>query len=294
MSHSKAFIPKLWFTDFDGTIKPLNGDISREDFVALDAIGANGSLRVVATGRSIRTFERDWQKDLHIDYLISSAGLAVSKFGKGGHEKILETYSFTQEDSALAVKIAIDLNIGFTFCFPPPKAHAFYYKLPTTFDPPPSFIAMINQSDREPTPWKGEMEFALGQVLLIAEPSLMREKAELFKKAMPWISFVFTTSPYGDGTLWLEVYPPGISKGQSAARLAKSLGISAKDSVALGNDYNDTDLLNWAGTSYISSSGPKDMLNSYKTMPPAGMAPIKYVLNELSPGTYDAYVNSLD
>ncbi|MDR2405361.1 MAG: HAD family hydrolase [Deltaproteobacteria bacterium] len=285
-------MPKLWFTDFDGTLKPLEGQVSREDLIALDAIGAAGCLRVVDTGRSIRTFERDWEKGLHIDYLISSAGLAISKFGKDGHESILESHSFTQEDSLLAVKTAIDLNIGFTFCFPPPMGHAFYYKLPETFETPPSFTAMINQDDREPTPWRGEMEFALGQVLLIAEPSLMRKKAEVFKKAMPWISFVFTSSPYGDGTLWLEVYPPGISKGQAAARLAKHLNISPKDCVALGNDYNDTDLLNWAGTSYISSKGPEDMVKTYRNMPPAGEGPLKYVLDELVPGCYDSYLKS--
>jgi hydroxymethylpyrimidine pyrophosphatase-like HAD family hydrolase len=290
MSSTKLSIPKLWFTDFDGTIKPFNQKVSKEDFIALDAIGAKGGIRVVATGRSIRTFEAEWDKDLHIDYLISSAGLAVSKFGKEGHEKILESHSFTQEDSALAVKTAIDLNIGFCFCFPPPMAHAFYYKYPETFDPPPSFVAMVNQADREPTPWRGELEFALGQVLLIAEPSLLKEKAEAFKKVMPWISFVFTSSPYGDGTLWLEVYPPGISKGQSAQRLAKSLKVDSIDCVALGNDYNDTDLLSWAGISFISSTGPSDMIKSYKNMPPAGSAPVRYVLNELCPGIYDAYV----
>jgi hydroxymethylpyrimidine pyrophosphatase-like HAD family hydrolase len=289
MSFATGKMPGLWFMDFDGTLKPLRGEVSREDLTALRAIGEGGGIRVVATGRSIRTFERDWEPGLEIDYLISSAGLAVSSFSREGHGEILERRSFSKEDAALAVGAAEALGIGLVFCFPPPRTHAFYYRLPKG-EAPPSFSLMIAQSDREPIPWRGETDFPLGQVLLIAEPSLMRQKAAEFREAVPWLSYVFTTSPYDDGTLWLEVYPPGVSKGLAAARLAGRLGLGPADSVALGNDYNDRDLLEWAGAPFLSRTGPVDMLPLFRTMPAAGEAPLRHVLDVMVPGAYDSFL----
>jgi hydroxymethylpyrimidine pyrophosphatase-like HAD family hydrolase len=285
--------PKIWFTDFDGTIKPLDGPVSREDCLALRAIGSFGGIRAVATGRSIRTFERDWTPEIEIDYLISSAGLALSKWGADGQGELLDVRMFEEEDASLVMKTALDMDIGFSFCLPPPRAHAFYYRLPESFDPPGSFLAVLGQSDREPIPWRGETGFPMGQCLLIAKPDLLRQKAELFKRAVPWITSVFPTPPSGDGTLGPEISPPGVSKGQAAERLAKSLGFTRDDAVALGNDYNDTDLLEWAGTSRISSEGPREMLESFKAMPPAGEGPIKSVLQELCPGCYEAYLEKI-
>ncbi|MDR2338565.1 MAG: HAD family hydrolase [Deltaproteobacteria bacterium] len=287
----KANFPKLWLTDFDGTIKPLGEPVAEEDQTALKAIGANGGIRVVDTGRSIRTFEYDWHPGIEIDYLISSAGLAISRFGKNGHEGMLESHSFQEKDAAQAVECAIGLRLGFVFCFPPPRTHAFYYKYPESFDAPSSFRAMVGQEDREPHPWKGERGFPLGQIILIAEPGLMRERAATFKAAMPWLSYAFTSSPYHDGTLWLEVYPPGVSKGDAAKRLAALLGLGPGDAVALGNDYNDLALLDWAGRSYLSSEGPKELQGKYGTTPPAGKGPLRHVLSELCPGCYESYLS---
>ncbi|MDR2199248.1 MAG: HAD hydrolase family protein [Deltaproteobacteria bacterium] len=282
--------PPLWFTDFDGTLKPLAGEVSPEDLVSLKAVGEAGGVRVVATGRSVKTFLRDWSRDFELDYLISSSGLALTRWGKEGEGETLEIRSYRPEDAALAVQCSLELDIGFAFCFPPPLAHSFYYKLPEKTPVPRSFEAMINQSDRAPIPWRGESSFPLGQVLLIAQPELMREKAAVFQKRVPNLSFVFTTSPYEDGSLWLEVYPPEVSKGRAAERLAVSLGFGAEDAVALGNDYNDLDLLRWAGMAYISEKGPADLLPLFRNMPPAGKAPLKFVLDELRPSLYGDYL----
>jgi hydroxymethylpyrimidine pyrophosphatase-like HAD family hydrolase len=289
MSEEHGKTITIWFMDFDGTVKPLGKNVSPEDLDALQAIGEAGGVRAVATGRSIRTFEADWEPGFEIDYLISSAGLALSRWGKGGLVETEEIRSFSPEDAELAVKTAVGLGVGFAFCFPPPRTHAFYYQLPP-FPAPPSFHAMITQADREPHPWKGEAGFGLGQIILIGETGLVREKAEVFKKAMPWLSYAFTRSPYLDGALWLEVYPPGVSKGQAAARLSARLGFSAQEAAALGNDYNDADLLDWAGTSYISAGGPADMLPAHNKMPPAGSAPLKYVLQRELPGVYEDFL----
>jgi hydroxymethylpyrimidine pyrophosphatase-like HAD family hydrolase len=93
------------------------------------------------------------------------------------------------------------------------------------------------------------------------------------------LSTVICSSPYGDGSFWLEIYPPGVSKGQAANMLALSLGLTSDDAVALGNDYNDTDLLSWAGVAYMSIDSPPELKKLYKIMPRAGEGSLEFVLS---------------
>jgi 3-deoxy-D-manno-octulosonate 8-phosphate phosphatase KdsC-like HAD superfamily phosphatase len=67
------------------------------------------------------------------------------------------------------------------------------------------------------------------------------------------------------------------------------LGKDEKDCVALGNDYNDRELLDWAGTSFISSEAPNELISLYHLMPPAGFGPLAFVLDKLQKSIQDAH-----
>lgn len=47
--------------------------------------------------------------------------------------------------------------------------------------------------------------------------------------------------------IFLEVVPPGISKGRALRNLVKSLSISREEVVAIGDSPNDRDMIQWAG-----------------------------------------------
>ena len=47
------------------------------------------------------------------------------------------------------------------------------------------------------------------------------------------------------------------------AAIAKTHGISVADTLAVGNDYNDCDMLDWAGTSYVVSNAPAPLRQQY-------------------------------
>jgi hydroxymethylpyrimidine pyrophosphatase-like HAD family hydrolase len=270
-------IPPLWVMDFDGTLKPLDKPVAGEDLLALKALGASGCVRAIATGRSIRTFERDWDPSIEIDYLISSSGLALSSFGPDGHRSILKNHAFSPEDAKKAIDAAEELGLGFFLSFPPPLAHDFYYRLPPK-NPPSSFMARLGQYHRNARPFEGERGFPMAQVLLMGEPEVMKMAKKRFQEMAPGLSYVSCSSPYGDGSRWLEIYPEGVSKAHAAQALASLLGLSRNDAVALGNDYNDEDLLAWAGLSFVSEESPFELKKLYRNMPPAGKGPLDYAL----------------
>ncbi|MDR2350935.1 MAG: HAD hydrolase family protein, partial [Deltaproteobacteria bacterium] len=215
---------------------------------------------------------------MEIDYLISSSGLGTSSFGPSGHQELLSSASFSDSDARLAIEAATELGLGFFLGFAPPEAHNFFYEFPKAGGAPSCFATRVNHAGTNARPWKGERDFPMAQVLLMAPPDLMPGVRKRFGELAPGLSQVLCTSPYGDGCQWLEVYPEGVSKGRAAERLARSLGLGAGDAVALGNDHNDTDLLAWAGDAFVSSDAPESLKALHENMPRAGEGSLDYVL----------------
>jgi hydroxymethylpyrimidine pyrophosphatase-like HAD family hydrolase len=77
----------------------------------------------------------------------------------------------------------------------------------------------------------------------------MMRKAEAALKAGEWslhCECVRTEYPSRDLSI-LDLLPPGVSKGWALERLATRLGIDRKETMAIGDNWNDVDMLEWAG-----------------------------------------------
>jgi hydroxymethylpyrimidine pyrophosphatase-like HAD family hydrolase len=104
-----------------------------------------------------------------------------------------------------------------------------------------------------------------------------------FERLSPGLSLIYSTSPMGDAALWLEIFPPGVSKGAAASRLAGSLGLSASDCLAIGNDYNDIDLLAWAGSAFLTADAAEALRPLYRPAPPSTAAPLAWLVERMAP-----------
>lgn len=52
------------------------------------------------------------------------------------------------------------------------------------------------------------------------------------------------------GNIWVDFIAPGAHKGSGLVNVAKYLGLSPEDGIAFGDQYNDIEMLETAGTSY--------------------------------------------
>jgi Cof subfamily protein (haloacid dehalogenase superfamily) len=57
----------------------------------------------------------------------------------------------------------------------------------------------------------------------------------------------------------LDFLPPGISKGTALEGLASRLGIGRLEVLALGDNWNDVDMLEWAGQSYLMGNAAREL-----------------------------------
>lgn len=56
------------------------------------------------------------------------------------------------------------------------------------------------------------------------------------------------------GNLWVDFIAPGANKGTGLASLLDYLGLSAKDGISFGDQYNDVEMLQLTGCSYAMSN----------------------------------------
>ena len=94
----------------------------------------------------------------------------------------------------------------------------------------------------------------------------MRE-AEKTLKASQWGSgceCVRTEYPARDLAI-LDVLSPGISKGWALQQLAGRLGVDRKETMAIGDNWNDVEMLEWAGQSVMMGNAARELRAMAKT-----------------------------
>jgi Cof subfamily protein (haloacid dehalogenase superfamily) len=71
----------------------------------------------------------------------------------------------------------------------------------------------------------------------------------------------------------LDLLPPGVSKGWALERLAHQLGIDRKETMAIGDNWNDVEMLDWAGQGILMGNASHELkglakMRGWKQAPP--------------------------
>lgn len=249
-------------------------------------MGEKGWFRVIATGRSLFSFVKAWEPDLELDALIFSSGAATCLWDKFGPGEILSASTFDQAQAISGITAALALGRGFYAYQAPPDSHHFYYH--RTEKVPSGFQLRLNSFQQQSHPWpgleNGGLTAPLSQILIMAPLDEADQVEREFDSLAPGLSIIRSSSPFGDGHLWLEIFPPGISKGRAAAALAERLNLGPDQALAFGNDFNDRDLLKWAGQAFVTEDAPSEMTEDYPTIAPAGQGGLARAIEEVLGG----------
>ncbi len=100
-------------------------------------------------------------------------------------------------------------------------------------------------------------------------------QAEQALKASEWAGAcecIRTEYPARDLSI-LDLLPPGVSKGWALERLAGRLGVDRKETMAIGDNWNDVNMLEWAGQSILMGNAAADLkslakMRGWKQAPP--------------------------
>ena len=83
----------------------------------------------------------------------------------------------------------------------------------------------------------------------------------------------------------LDLLPPGVSKGWALERLAGRLGVDRKQTMAIGDNWNDVDMLEWAGQAVIMGNAAAELrtlakMRGWKQAPPNDQDGVAVVLEK--------------
>jgi len=246
----------LFVTDLDGTL--LRGGETREgDIRALAGLRAMGASTVLATGRSGFSFGRcPAAGRLPVDFLVLSSGACIVDHPGG---ELLLGVSMTGEEAAPAVEELLRLELDFALHEAVPLNHRFLHSLRSGANPDMERRIALYAGHCRPFE-HGVLPDRCTQLVAIVprdpEGTVFRNVLEALGDRF---SVVRTTSPLDGESLWIEIFPAGVCKSQGARWLADRLGASPSRTCAVGNDWNDLDLLDWAALSFVMEGAPEGL-----------------------------------
>ena len=118
------------------------------------------------------------------------------------------------------------------------------------------------------TAWSGAADNLTGfgkatEILCIVDESAGDQVAGELSAVLNQYSVIKATSPLDKSSLWIEVFAKEVSKSKAVSWLSEKIGASQVNVCAVGNDYNDVDMLDWAGQGYLVSNGPESLQSDY-------------------------------
>ena len=250
-------------TDLDGTLA-VSGVIGEDERAAAAELRSAGIPVLVITGRnrlSLLRVEGLW--DVADEVLFSSGAGLLEESGARGVERA----RLKAGELGRILKILDAAGEDYCILDPVPDNHHFTWKIHRPRVENPDFGARMEIY----WPWAKPMPASPGdasQVLVIRPPGEPPD-AELLNALSEWSAF-YASSPLDHRSFWLEIFPKGLNKGTALARRCTEKAIPKERVLILGNDHNDSSMLEWALHGRVVAGAPEQLKSAYPVLPPAG------------------------
>jgi len=246
----------LFVCDFDGTLLRSDRSFSKADLEALKRLDEFGIVRAIATGRSIYSLNTISISELPVDFIIFSSGAGITQHPGG---QIIRKVSLEAHEVSRAIAILRADDLDFMVHRPIPDNHVFGYfeSTPANAD----FKRRIDLYSQFAFPLD-DVSDGFGtatQLLAILPPTGSLQVLETIRKKLPGFKIIQTTSPLDGQSTWIEIFPATVSKGLTVAWLTAEFDIDPGQTLSIGNDYNDLDLLEWTANSFVVENAPDDL-----------------------------------
>jgi hydroxymethylpyrimidine pyrophosphatase-like HAD family hydrolase len=104
------------------------------------------------------------------------------------------------------------------------------------------------------------------QIVAVEPGDVKRSSYTSIAAALDSFTVIRTTSPIDGESTWIEIFPSSVSKSLAAEWLRLEHDIPAQQVLAVGNDYNDLDLLTWAHHRYVVGNAPDELKARFKSV----------------------------
>jgi len=269
---------KMVITDLDGTLAKSDSSICPVDRKTLIKLGEKNVQRVIATGRSLYSAAKVLDDNFPIDYLVFTSGAGIMEWKS---KKIIHSQHLSPREVEQITAVLMSQKIDFSVQDKIPENHYYSYIL---YNPENEDfkrrLAIYNGFTR---PFKkGSMKEA-SQIIAILGRNTTRfqQLSRMFSN----IKIVRATSPLDGKTIWMEFFPRHVSKSYGVNYLCQLLNIDKSQTVSVGNDYNDLDLLDFCAYSFVVENAPEELKKLYPAVASNDMNGFTDLINALTHAT---------
>ncbi|MBK9216160.1 MAG: HAD family phosphatase [Chloracidobacterium sp.] len=258
---------KLLALDLDGTTLSSGGDISGRNRDAIRAAEAAGVLVTIATGRRFRDARpigldlglnaplithngallkyADSLDTIHYSLLTSEASREIVRAGKQfGGDALVSTdphgHGLLLYDRISADNIPLQKYVAWATRLHGDDAEASVSHVETLVD-------VLDEHDVVHISFSGNCR------------AMLKLENELRTQLADSVNLLATIYPKLDFTL-IDILPSDASKGHGAARLAEIEGLAPEEVMAIGDNFNDLEMLEYAGTPVVMGNADPKLL----------------------------------
>ncbi len=248
----------MFISDIDGTLLNSQNRISKENLEALQKLRSRNIPIILATGRNLFSVYKAIPLDFPADYIIFSTGLGILDWKK---QKLILEKKLHKQSITKWINFLQEKNLTFFAQALLPKNHYFYYWkssiVPDDFYRRISLYHDYNKGKiDELSPDK--MEFS--QLIAVFEE---QKYLDYFQQNIS-LQFIRSTSPLDHTTIWLEIFPHKTSKGHAIEWLCHYIKQPQSQTMSIGNDYNDKEMLDFTAQSFCVANAPAELKKNYK------------------------------
>ena len=257
MNHSQI---EMVITDLDGTLFNDNQFVLEKDIQTLHQLKKHKIIRTIATGRNLFSAKKCLPNAFPVDYLIFSSGAGIYNWKE---QKLIHSDYLPKNKVKRIAYFLIQHQIDFMIHEMVPDNHKFvYYKSPKD-NPDFNRRYKLYEEFAEPLDLKKEKFQHASQVLAI--PINKPDFHSFAKEKMEDVKIIRATSPLDGESLWVEIFPEGVSKGHATEWLCRYTKTNPAKTLGVGNDYNDLDLLDFTASSFIVDNAPGELKERYQS-----------------------------
>lgn len=249
---------RLVVTDLDGTFLKNDRTISNKNLQALKLLGEKKIVRAVATGRNLKKVAEVLNNHVPFDYIVYSSGAGLYNWKEKTN---IYNQNISVETSAKLFQFFIERKLNFHAFHPSPENHLHWYfrgenfceEFERYFDFNQNFASELNVKQLP------ETELCQFLVIIKEDDKLFTEMKNEIESISSEIRVIRSSSPITKGYIWIEIFHHSVSKGNGVKHICELLNIDKSQTLGLGNDYNDIDLLEFTNYSFLTENAPVEI-----------------------------------
>ncbi len=264
---------KMFVTDFDGTLYCRQNGLSAADCSALQKIRDSNVVTVLATGRSLYSLSMVLSpvSTLPVDFVIFSTGAGLLRVRDMA---IIHSANLPGVTVDACISVLDAVRADYMIHGPIPSTQAFHYKRQGNGEGSDTdFMRRVDMYKEHAQPLTAPhtpYETAT-QVLAVVPATDVDTVRDAIQEGVSECNVIRATSPIDHKSAWLEIFHKSVSKSQTLQLLSKMLNINQSEIWAIGNDYNDDDMLQWAGVGAVVANAPESLKARFIVMPEVGL-----------------------